>query len=118
MLAPSLFRRVQVPVGSNAQAVHVGVAVGAAEAGPVAGLQRKGGGAGGRYQGTGYGQFKRDLAEVVVDHLVPIQKRYRELRQSGDVERVLKAGAEQASRVAEETLTKMRDAMGLVPRMV
>jgi tryptophanyl-tRNA synthetase len=71
-----------------------------------------------RYQGTGYGQFKRDLAEVVVDHLVPIQKRYRELRQSGDVERVLKAGAEQASRVAEETLTKMRDAMGLVPRMV
>src|SRR5690606_5092865 len=71
-----------------------------------------------RYQGTGYGQFKRVLAVVVVDHLVPIQKRYRELRQSGDVERVLKAGAEQASRVAEETLTKMRDAMGLVPRMV
>lgn len=70
-----------------------------------------------KYQGVGYGQFKRDLAEVVVDHLVPIQERYRELRQSGDVERVLAAGAEQASRVAEETLAKMREAMGLVPRL-
>jgi tryptophanyl-tRNA synthetase len=70
-----------------------------------------------KYQGVGYGQFKRDLAEVVVDHLTPIQERYRELRQSGEVERVLAAGAEQASRVADETLNKMKESMGLLPRL-
>ncbi len=70
-----------------------------------------------RYRGVGYGQFKRDLAEVVVEHLQPIQKRYRELRQSGDVERVLAEGAERAGRVAQETLIKMKEAMGLLPRL-
>jgi tryptophanyl-tRNA synthetase len=70
-----------------------------------------------KYQGVGYGQFKRDLAEVVVDHLTPIQERYRELRKSGEVERVLAAGAEQASRVADETLNKMKESIGLLPRL-
>src|SRR5207237_1248751 len=42
------FGRVGVPVGGDAQAGHVGVAVGAAEAGPVAGLERERGRAGGR----------------------------------------------------------------------
>ncbi|MEW9033213.1 MAG: tryptophan--tRNA ligase [Planifilum fimeticola] len=70
-----------------------------------------------KYRGVGYGQFKRDLAEVVVDHLTPIQERYRKLRQSGEVERVLAAGAEQASRVADETLNKMKESMGLLPRL-
>ncbi|MFS8513732.1 MAG: tryptophan--tRNA ligase [Planifilum fulgidum] len=69
-----------------------------------------------KYEGVGYGRFKRDLAEVVVDHLTPIQERYRELRQSGDVERVLADGAEQASRVADETLTRMKESMGLLPQ--
>lgn len=68
-----------------------------------------------KYQGVGYGQFKRDLIDVVVDHLVPIQERFRELQQSGDVERILAAGAEKASQVADETLSKMKDAMGLLP---
>ena len=70
-----------------------------------------------KYQGVGYGQFKRDLAEVVVEHLTPIQERYRELRKSGEVERVLAAGAEQASRVADETLNKMKESIGLLPRL-
>ncbi len=39
------------------------------------------------------------------------------MRQSGDVERVLAEGAERAGRVAQETLIKMKEAMGLLPRL-
>src|SRR5205823_239990 len=32
-----------------------------------------------RYEGKGYGDFKRDLGDLVVDKLTPIRERYREL---------------------------------------
>lgn len=67
-----------------------------------------------RYQGMGYGQFKKDLIEITVDHLVPIQQKYQEIRQSDEVLRVLKEGAERASQVADETLRKMQEAMGIL----
>src|ERR671910_489766 len=38
-----------------------------------------------RYDGAGYGQFKTDVGEAVVEAIVPIQERYRELR-SDDAE--------------------------------
>ena len=33
-----------------------------------------------RYEGSGYGQFKQDVGDAVVEVLAPIQERYRELR--------------------------------------
>ena len=52
-----------------------------------------------RYEGAGYGQFKLDVGEAVVELLAPFQARYRELR-SDDAEllRMLKTGAEKAAR--------------------
>lgn len=69
-----------------------------------------------RYEGIGYGKFKQDVADVIVEHLNPIRERFSELRPSGEVERVLAEGAERASQVAEETAAKMRQAMGLIER--
>jgi tryptophanyl-tRNA synthetase len=74
---------------------------------PIADLEKK-------YEGMGYGQFKKDLIEVTVDALTPIRERYQEIRHSDYLERVLREGAEKASAVAEETLRKMKDAMGIL----
>lgn len=67
-----------------------------------------------RYEGQGYGIFKRDLAEVVVDKLVPIQERYREIIDSEELIRILKEGAEKAAEAANLTLLRAKRAMGFV----
>ncbi|WP_338753561.1 tryptophan--tRNA ligase [Bacillus sp. FJAT-52991] len=66
-----------------------------------------------RYEGKGYGEFKGDLAEVVVRHLEPIQKRYYELIDSEELDRILDEGAEKANKVAAKMIKKMENAMGL-----
>ncbi|KFZ40805.1 MULTISPECIES: tryptophan--tRNA ligase [Thermoactinomyces] len=67
-----------------------------------------------QYEGVGYGKFKKDLLEVTVDHLTPIQERYREIRHTDYVDKVLDEGKEKARLVAEDTLRKMKDAMGIL----
>src|ERR671922_3084770 len=58
-----------------------------------------------RYDGRGYGAFKQDVAEAVVELLDPIRLRYGELRAaSGELQGTLARGAEKAAAVANETL--------------
>lgn len=66
--------------------------------------------------GPGYGPFKKDLAEVVVEGLRPLQERYRELQNSGEAQRALSRGAERANEVAETTLKRAKEALGLTLR--
>lgn len=65
------------------------------------------------YEGKGYGEFKADLADVVVGAIEPIQKRYYELIDSPELDDILDMGAEKASRTANKMLKKMENAMGL-----
>jgi len=68
-----------------------------------------------RYDGSGYGQFKADVGEVVVEAVTPIQERYRELRSDpAELQRLLARGAEQARKASEPTLEAMFDRMGFV----
>ena len=68
-----------------------------------------------RYDGTGYGQFKTDVAEAVVALVVPIQKRYRDLRGDvGELQRLLAVGAEKAREASAPTLASMYERMGFV----
>ena len=68
-----------------------------------------------RYDGQGYGAFKQDVAEAVVELLGPIQERYHEFRADEDeLQRLLAAGAEKARSECEPTLERMYDAMGFV----
>ncbi|WP_100333882.1 tryptophan--tRNA ligase [Bacillus alkalisoli] len=66
-----------------------------------------------KYEGVGYGQFKQDLADVVVDFFTPIQERYNELVNSDELDRILDEGAEKANKMAMKTLKKVENAMGL-----
>ena len=68
-----------------------------------------------RYDGGGYGTFKSDVAEAVVELLAPIQARYSELRgDPGELMRLLALGAEKARAAAEPTLRSMYERMGFV----
>lgn len=66
-----------------------------------------------RYAGQGYGNFKGDLAELVVSVLEPIQKRYEELLAGDELDKILEEGAIKASEVANRTLARMEKAIGL-----
>jgi tryptophanyl-tRNA synthetase len=66
-----------------------------------------------RYDGSGYGRFKEDVAEAVVQLLVPIQQRYEELRRDeGELKRMLALGAGKARAASAPTLERMYDQMG------
>ena len=65
------------------------------------------------FVGANYGTFKRAVADAVVAELTPFQNRYKEIIASGELDRVLKEGAEQASKIAEVTLEKVKKAIGL-----
>jgi len=67
------------------------------------------------YDGKGYGDFKADVAEAVVELFAPVRERYAELvADPGELDRVLAAGAERARAVAVETMTAVRDRIGLL----
>lgn len=67
-----------------------------------------------RYEGQMYGPFKKDLAEAVVSVIEPLQQRYREIRESGELRQILRQGAERASEMAEKTLQDVQRLMGFV----
>lgn len=65
--------------------------------------------------GPGYGGFKADLAEVVVEALTPFRERTLELMASPDeLDTILAEGAEKARAIARVTLARIYDRMGLL----
>ncbi len=66
-----------------------------------------------KYRGVGYGQFKQDVANAVVNELRPIQERFYQIIDSQELDDILDQGAEKASFVANKTLAKAKKAMGL-----
>jgi tryptophanyl-tRNA synthetase len=68
-----------------------------------------------RYDGQGYGPFKTDVAEAVVELLDPIRNRYQELRaDEGELHRLLAVGAEKAAAESAPTLETIFERMGFV----
>src|SRR5437870_613716 len=68
-----------------------------------------------RYDGQGYGPFKTDVAEAVVELLDPIRLRYEQLRSDPvELQRLLARGAEKARKASQPTLDRMYDVMGFV----
>ncbi len=66
---------------------------------------------------AGYGDFKKAVAEAVVEYLAPVRERYAELRpDESALEATLAAGAAKARAIAAGTLTDVREAMGIGPR--
>jgi tryptophanyl-tRNA synthetase len=67
-----------------------------------------------RFEGKGYSDFKKELAEVVIESLRPLQERYQALTaEPGHIDAILKAGADKARPLAAETLARVQKRVGL-----
>lgn len=64
------------------------------------------------YQGKGYGDFKKDLAEVVVKFLTNFQNRYNSFSDE-DVLAVLEEGKKRVQKISDEKMVKIREAIGV-----
>ncbi|MEV4168505.1 MULTISPECIES: tryptophan--tRNA ligase [unclassified Nonomuraea] len=71
-----------------------------------------------RYEGQGYGTFKKDVAEAVADTFAPIRERTEKLLSDEvELDRMLAIGAERAAAVAKETMAQVRDRVGFLPKL-
>ncbi len=60
-----------------------------------------------------YGEFKKIVADKVLEELVPFQERYKTFLNNKTINEVLNAGKEKARYVANKTLTKVKKTVGL-----
>ncbi|MFZ3031641.1 MAG: tryptophan--tRNA ligase [Candidatus Moraniibacteriota bacterium] len=65
------------------------------------------------YVGKGYGDFKTDLAEVIVNFLTPFQERLATLSDE-EALALLKAGADKASQLAAQKMKQVREKVGFL----
>ena len=74
---------------------------------PVAELER-------RYAGVGYGQFKRELGDALVEQMAPIQQRVADIRNDpGELTRLLNRGTERAREYATPKMREVRERTGI-----
>src|SRR5690625_608431 len=66
-----------------------------------------------KYKNAGYGVLKADVAEAVINLLEPIQRRYYDLIESEQLDKILDDGAAKAKKIAHKTLSDAKKAMGL-----
>ncbi|RKD31792.1 tryptophan--tRNA ligase [Thermohalobacter berrensis] len=70
-----------------------------------------------KYEDKGYADFKKDLAEVIIEGLRPIREKFEDLMKNKDyLEEIYLEGANNAERVARKTLRKVYRKVGFRPR--
>ena len=67
-----------------------------------------------RFKDSRYGDFKKAVADAVIEELEPFQARYREILANKSYEKVLEEGAEKARKIANQTLKRVQKAVGLL----
>jgi len=69
------------------------------------------------YEGKGYAELKKDVADAIIEEFTPLQEKVKTLLSDKKyLEEIYKKGADKASYVAYKTLRKMQKKIGLIPR--
>lgn len=69
------------------------------------------------YQSKGYGAFKTDLAEIVVESIKPIQEKYNNyISDKGELERIYRDGANRANEIANKKMIEVNEKIGYISR--
>ena len=66
------------------------------------------------FKNARYGEFKKAVADAVLEELEPFQARYKEIIANKSYEEALRKGAEKASAIANKTLKRVQKAVGLL----
>lgn len=65
------------------------------------------------FEGAQYGTFKKAVADVVCEEIGAFQARYKDILESGELDEILEKGAKEAQKVANATLKRVQNAIGL-----
>ena len=65
------------------------------------------------FEGKGYGEFKKYVAEVVTSKIGPIQDEYNKLLNSAELDKILDEGAKKTNLLAKEKYELMKEKMGV-----
>ncbi|OFE14811.1 tryptophan--tRNA ligase [Humibacillus sp. DSM 29435] len=99
------FHETEKPGVSNLLSIHS-----ALSGTPIASLEST-------FDGRGYGDLKKEVAEVVVETVTPFRNRTLELMADpAELDRILADGADRARAIAEATVRRVYDKVGLLPR--
>lgn len=75
---------------------------------PIKNLEKK-------YQGKGYSEFKRDLAEIIIAYLGPFQKKFTDFQKNPAlIKKILSDGEKKAKIIAQKTMKEVKEKMGLL----
>ncbi len=66
-----------------------------------------------KYKDANYGTFKKDVADVVVSVILPIQERYYQVINNKELDEILNNGKEKTEKLAKAKYEELKDAMGL-----
>lgn len=66
-----------------------------------------------KYKDSNYGTFKRDVADIVVNTIMPIQKRYYELLNSNELSLILDEGMNKTNEIAKKKYQELKNIVGL-----
>ena len=66
-----------------------------------------------KYKDSNYGTFKKDVADIVVNTIIPIQKRYYELLNSNELNLILDQGMNKTNEIAKKKYQELKNIVGL-----
>lgn len=66
------------------------------------------------FEGYRYGDFKKEVADAVVDELKPFKERYEQIIASDEVDKALEKGKIKALEISKKTLSRVKKAVGLM----
>ena len=66
------------------------------------------------FEGKGYGDFKKYVAQITVEHISKIQERYNELINSDELDKILDSGKEKTRQLAKEKFELIKKRMGVI----
>ncbi len=66
-----------------------------------------------KYQGKGYGQYKKELGQRIADYLAPLREKMKSL-DSKEITDILDQGAQKAKQRAQKKLTEIKEKIGFI----
>ena len=66
-----------------------------------------------KYEGSNYGTFKKDVADAVVNTLIPIQNRYNEILNNNELDKILDIGMKKTSEIAKKKYEELKQIVGI-----
>lgn len=66
-----------------------------------------------KYKDSNYGTFKKEVADAVINVLMPIQKRYYELLNNNELDMILDEGLSKTSEMAKKKYEELKNLVGL-----